>query len=251
MASMPVSAAAPEENARSSRNAPARPTRPSSKPSAGTMLKAAEGAWPSCPVSGLEDADGRHPQDGGHEDVGRHGEHAAGLLDAAQVDQGQDDDADRRDGGLLAVQGRHGGGQVGRRRGHRYGDRQHVVHEQRRRDGDPGVLAEVLVGDLVVAAAGGVGVDVLAVGRDDGQQHHHDGQPHPGRKCHRADAGEGQRQQDFIRRVGHGGQRIRGEDGKGDPLRQQGVGQTVVPEGPAYQHPLHGIENCQHQTKLV
>jgi hypothetical protein len=29
------------------------------------------------------------------------------------------------------------------------------------------------------------------------------------------------------------------------------VGQTVVPEGPAYQHPLRGVENCQHQTKLV
>ena len=51
MASMPVNAAAPEENARSRRNAPARPTRPSSNPSAGTIVNAAEGASPSWPVT--------------------------------------------------------------------------------------------------------------------------------------------------------------------------------------------------------
>ena len=51
MASMPVSAAAPEEKARSSRKAPASPTSPSSKPSAGTIVNAADGAWPSWPVA--------------------------------------------------------------------------------------------------------------------------------------------------------------------------------------------------------
>ncbi len=51
MASMPVSAAAPEEKARSSRKAPASPTSPSSKPGAGTIVKAAEGASPSWPVA--------------------------------------------------------------------------------------------------------------------------------------------------------------------------------------------------------
>ena len=115
----------------------------------------------------------------------------------------------------------------------------------------PGELAQVDVGDLVVAAAGGVGVDVLAVGGHNGQEHHHDGQAHPRGDCHRTHAGQGQGQEDFIRRIGHGGQRVRGENGQRDPLRQERVGQTVVPEGLAYQHPLHGIENCQHHTKLV
>ncbi|MCY1224919.1 hypothetical protein D9M72_370970 [compost metagenome] len=50
MASTPVRAAAPEENARSNRNAPASPTRPSSNPAAGTIVKSADGAFPNWPV---------------------------------------------------------------------------------------------------------------------------------------------------------------------------------------------------------
>ena len=51
MASTPVRAAAPEEKARSSRNAPASPTSPSSNSGSGTIVKAAEGACPSWPVT--------------------------------------------------------------------------------------------------------------------------------------------------------------------------------------------------------
>ena len=51
MASTPVSAAATDEKARSSRKAPASPTSPSSNPGAGTIVNAAEGASPSCPVA--------------------------------------------------------------------------------------------------------------------------------------------------------------------------------------------------------
>ena len=42
---------APEEKARSSRNAPARPTRPESIADSGTRSKSADGALPSVPVT--------------------------------------------------------------------------------------------------------------------------------------------------------------------------------------------------------
>ena len=53
--------------------------------------------------------------------------------------------------------------------GHRHRHGQHVVDQQRAGHGQPGRLAEVDGGDLVVAAAAGVGVHVLPVGRDHGR----------------------------------------------------------------------------------
>ncbi len=104
MASTPVRAAAPEEKARSSRKAPASPTRPSSKPACRHDREGCGRRLAQLAGDGLEDADGGHAQDGRHEDVGGDGEDAAGFLDAAQVHEGQDDHADGGDQRLLAVQ---------------------------------------------------------------------------------------------------------------------------------------------------
>jgi len=57
------------------------------------------------------------------------------------------------------------------RDGDRHGE--DVVHQQCTRDGESGLLAEVLGCHLVVPAARRVGVDVLAVRGDDHPEHHH------------------------------------------------------------------------------
>ena len=97
----------------------------------------------------------------------------------------------------------YGGGEVRGGRGHGHGDSQDVVHQQGRGDREAGVLAQVHVGDLIVATAGRVGVDILPVGRHHCEQDHHDGEADPRGKRHRADAGQGQGQQDFVGRIGH------------------------------------------------
>ena len=92
---------------------------------------------------------------------------------------------------------------------------------------------------------------ILPVGGHHGEQHGHDGQPHPGRQDDGGDARQRQGQQDFVRRIGHGGQCIRGEDRQGNALGQQGVGQPLAPVGPADEHPLERIEQFEHEPKLV
>ena len=69
------------------------------------------------------------------------------------------------------------GEERGKRRRHlrdarrdRHGDREDVVHQQRRARHLGGELAEVVAGDDVGAAAGGVGVNGLLVGDGDDRQ---------------------------------------------------------------------------------
>ena len=72
-------------------------------------------------------------------------------------------------------------------RGDRHRDGEDVVDEQGGRDDDAGALADVLAGDLVVAAAARVRLDELAVGRDDDEQEQHDRRRRPrARSCRNA-----------------------------------------------------------------
>ena len=110
----------------------------------------------------------------------------------------------------------------------------------------PARLAQVDGGDLVVAAAGGVGVHVLPVGRHNRQQHQHDGQAHPGRERHRRNTGQGQGQQDFIRRIRHRGQCVGGKNRQRDAFGQQRMGELVVAEGTPHKDSLERVEEVQH-----
>jgi hypothetical protein len=88
----------------------------------------------------------------------------------------------------------------------RHRHRQDVVDEQRRRDDDARLLAEVRAGDLVVAAARGVRLDELAVA-----EHHHDEQGDdrrrdPGAEREEGGAADQQDHQQLLRRVGHRGE---------------------------------------------
>ena len=86
-------------------------------------------------------------------------------------------DRDDRDRDLVALASdgdRRRGVLRGRR--DRHGDGEHVVDQQRAGHGQAGGRAEVDGGDLVVAAAGRVGVHVLPVGRDHHEHDHRDGE---------------------------------------------------------------------------
>ena len=74
-----------------------------------------------------------------------------------------------------------GRGQVGHARGHRHRHGQRVVDHQRAGHGHADPRPEVGGGDLVVAAAGRVGVHVLPVGGDHDQHQQADGERDPRR----------------------------------------------------------------------
>src|SRR5659263_196640 len=80
------------------------------------------------------------------------------------------------------------------RDGDRHGE--DVVHQQCTRDGESGLLAEVLGCHLVVPAARRVGVDVLAVRGDDHPEHHHHREGDPRRDRDGRETGERERQED-------------------------------------------------------
>jgi hypothetical protein len=149
IASTPVSAAQPELKARSSRTRQAlgveRARRADLQPGALHLWQVAEDR-PHEPERG-------HPDDGGHEEVGRDGEEGAGLPHPAQVHRHEDDDHHDGERRLVAAQLRDRRGGVLRPRGHRDGDGEHVVDEQRAGDGQPELRAEVGGGDLVVTTA--------------------------------------------------------------------------------------------------
>jgi hypothetical protein len=84
---------------------------------------------------------------------------------------------------------------------HRHRDREHVVDHQRAGHGHADARAEVGGGDLVVAAAGGVRVHVLPVGRDDHEHEQPDRERDPRRVGDVGQPAGRENEQDFLRRV--------------------------------------------------
>ena len=163
IASTPVNALQPAEKAlRMSRNVTA------FSPSVGSC------EVPSCfsfEPEGVDEADGDDGEQPDDEHHGRQQEGAGRLAETPQVeqrDEGQDPEA-QGDGGAESSDGKadcsdgHPGGD---RDGH--GER--VVDDQRGRGDEAGVRAQVGPGDRVGTAAGGVGVDDLAVREDQDRQ---------------------------------------------------------------------------------
>src|SRR3970040_1439215 len=116
-ASMPVSATAPEANARRTRNA-VRPARGSPGP-AGTAAGRPSRAYRTKPTQ-----------------MRGQGKEPAGLAHAAQVPDGNQADRDDAEHDPVGEQRRHGGGQRRHARGDAHRDRQRVVDEQRPAGGE-------------------------------------------------------------------------------------------------------------------
>ncbi len=191
-------------------------------------------------------APGDHQEDAGDEDVRRDGEEGAGLLHPAQVHQGeQHDDRDRGDDLVLDDEG-DGRAEVLDARGDRDGDGQDVVDEQGARHGEPGLRPEVGGGHLVVAAAARVGVHVLPVGGDDREHQDDDRERDPGAEVVGRQTGYGEDEQHLAGCVRHRGQRVGGEDGEGDPLREEGLAELVAAQGPPDQDPFGHVGQFGH-----
>ena len=112
------------------------------------------------------------------------------------------------------VAGQHPGGD-------RHGDGEDVVDQQGARDNKSGLFAEILVCYFEVAAAGWVGLDELTVRRNNGDEHDDDYRRDPWRKAEEAQSAEHEDEQQFLRRVGDGGERVAGKDGQREMLGEE------------------------------
>ena len=250
IASTPVSAAQPDENARSSRNAVAMPAIASWSGS-GMSCELCTLGQAQAPRHCLDDADDAHPHDAEDERIHRDGEGLAGLANPAQVHRREEDDETDGDLDLVTAQGRDGGGGVldAGRDGDR--DREDVVDEQGAGDGEAGLRTEVDRGHLVVAAAARVGVDVLPVRRDDDDHDEDDGERDlPGVGDDEGAAGQAQHEEDLVGRIRHGRERVAGEDREGETLREERVAEPVAPHRPAEDETLEDAPGVRHAATV-
>jgi hypothetical protein len=142
---------------------------------------------------------------------------------------------------------RHHRAQVRHAGGHRHRDGEDVVDEQRARHRHPELRPQVDRGHLVVAAARRVRVHVLPVGRHHGDHHHGHRQRDPRRVHVGGGTRDRQRQQDLVGRVGHRRERVGGEHGKRDALREQRVLQPVRSERATHEQPLENRGGTRHR----
>jgi hypothetical protein len=216
MASTPVSAVQPEENARSANVVRA----------LGLRCIAQQRA---------EQTDADHQQHAADEGVGRDGERSSGFADPAQIHRCQYQDEADVDHHAVGIELRERGDDVVDPGRHGHGNGHHVVHQQCGGHHQTGDRAEVRRRDLVGTAPTGVGLHHLSVGQhhDGEEQHHRGGDP----RCQIqvGQAAEGQDQENFLGRVGDGRKWVAREDRQRDPLWQQGVAEAVAAERPPEQ----------------
>ena len=174
-----------------------------------------------------------HDQHGGHEGVGGDGERGAGLADAAQVQQCDDEHNEHREQHPVRGERRHGRQEVRHAGGHRDGDGQHVVDHQGAGDQHPEIAAEVGGGDLVITAAAGIRVNVLAVGSDDGEHQNAHHCCDVRREVDERQAAEREHEEDLLGGVRDGRKGVAREDRKRDLLGQQCFAEAVAPDRPA------------------
>ncbi len=247
IASTPVRAAQPEEKARASRNSGELAQR--TVPALGRLdLQTCALGVGQAAGEQLEQSVAAHPQDGEHEEVGRYGEERARLAHPAQVERGQHGHRGHGDRGLVADQCRDRAGGVLRGRRDRHRHRQHVVDEQGARHRDAGGATEVGGRDLVVATAGGIGVDRLPVGRDHGQHHQGDRETDLPRPDVRRGTGDREHDEDLVRRVGDRRQRVAGEHREGDLLGKQRLAELRATELATQQDPLRDVADTHDGT---
>ena len=194
----------------------------------------------------LRETNDDHQANGSHVQVGGHGERATGLARSAQVQSGQDDDERDRDRHLIAEEGRDGRRDVVGSRRNRDGDRQDVVDQQRRGHEQAPGAAQVRGDDLVIAAARRVGVYRLTVRRNHDRKHDRDDDAHPHglKRGHRT--GERKGEEDFVRRVGDGRQRVRCEDRQGDSFGEKLVAHRVRSHRAPDEHALCVGQQVRH-----
>ena len=232
IASTPVSAVAPCENALSR----AKIVIPAT--AVGGLDLVGRRHHGRAPIEALDDPDADQHEDRHHEAVGRDREERARLLRAAKVRQGDQPDEDQREEDLVLVRPRERRPDREHPRHDRHDDRHHVVEEQGGGGDQAGEDAQVLLADDVGAATAGVGANGLAVGahHDRHQRGDREGDRH--HVLRRRRGGERQREQDLARGVRDRGQGVGGEHGQREHLRQQRVLEVRAVERSTNQDPL-------------
>jgi hypothetical protein len=135
------------------------------------------------------------------------------LAHPAQVRRGEQNNEAERELDTVVVQRRERADDVVHTRRHRHGHRHDVVDEKGAGHDDPGLAADVLAGHLVVAAAGRIGDHQLPIRGHHREQQDDDSERQPRGEEQERGAREGQDEEDLLRRVGHAGQGVAGEDG--------------------------------------
>ena len=230
IASTPVSATEPPAKARSSRKIVS-----ASAPGTGTWGWDRRGRE----LAGHrpEEAQPERPDGQRHEQVGRRREDVAGLAQAPQV--ADRDESDRSDADLdpPVVKRRPDRVDLGHRRGSGDGHRHHVVDHQRAGRDEPEGLAQVLLAPRrrrrrPTGRPGRPG----GTSGDDGQ-HQRDCQRDLDGELERHDAAREQGDENLLRRVGGGRDRVRAEDREGELLRESLQDLLLVRQGTAEQEP--------------
>ncbi len=96
--------------------------------------------------------------------------------------------------------------------GDRDGDGQHVIDQQSAGSDEAREWSQVVAGHDVGTTAGGVGLDRLLIAGDDDRQDDDDDDGDRQRQGERCRAGQNQHAHDLLRRIGRGGDVVRGED---------------------------------------
>jgi len=115
---------------------------------------------------------------------------------------GEHDHESDRDLDPPGVEHRERGDDIVHAGGDRHRDGEDVVDDEGTCSHERGALSELVLRDGIRAAATGIGVDRLSVGRDDDREQCDDREPDVRRPGQRGGAAENEDQQDLVGRIG-------------------------------------------------
>ena len=247
IASTPVRAVAPDENACRMTNSP---TGAAAVAEIGRRDERI-GHDRASAEHALADADDQQREDRDDERVRGHGEERPRLLHTSKVRQRDQHDEPDRQLHPIGAQPRRRRDQREHAGDHRHGDGQHVIREQRGRGQQAGPRAEVLLAHDVGAAAVRIGAHRLAI-----RGHHHDQQDRDrARDRHRhadpGDARDEQHAQDLLGRVRDRGEGVGREDRQREDLREEGVLEPLARDRTPQQQPLHDLAGRALRLRMV
>jgi hypothetical protein len=195
------------------------------------------------------DSDDEGDADAPDEEVGGDGEQLARLTHAPKVHGDEHDDEEDRHLHAVFVEIGERGDDVVHSGRDGYGDRHRVVDEEGRPHDEARLCAEVLVGNLVVPAARGVGAYELAVRNDDNAKESHDRRRDPGREGEEGEPPDAQDHEQFLRAIRDGGEGVGREDGQGNPLAQALALKVRVCDRATEDYSLVDLERGGHKRR--
>jgi len=150
---------------------------------------------------------------GSEKKVGGDEEDDAGIVDAAHVDDGEEDEDPEAEREGVRLKGGYGGDEGADSGGDSDGRCEHVVDHEGRRGEQAGGITEVLAGNGEGAAAVGIGFDGLRVGEVEDDEEDEDGGGDGADEMNAAEAERDEEGEGSFRSVGGGAEGVKAEDG--------------------------------------